>query len=121
MSVDRPIDQKIDYLELPAKDLDAVQGFYEKTFGWTFTDYGPEYKAFTDDTINGGFYCSNLKSSTESGATLIVLYASELESTLEKVVDSGGTILREIFSFPGGRRFHFTDPHGNELAVWSDK
>ena len=116
-----PTDQKIDYLELPAADLDAAQAFYEQVFGWSFTDYGPEYRAFNDGKIDGGFYRSEKYSSTENGATLIVFYASDLEQTQANVVAGGGTIIKDIFSFPGGRRFHFTDPNRNELAVWSDQ
>ena len=115
-----PVDQKVDYLELPAKDLDAIQSFYEAAFNWVFTDYGPEYKAFSDGKIDGGFYLSELKSTVAQGAALIILYANNLEQANETVLDSGGKIVRDIFEFPGGRRFHFTDPNGNELAVWSD-
>ena len=115
-----PIDQKIDYIELPAHDLDAVQSFYEAVFKWSFEDYGPDYRAFNDGNMDGGFYRSELKSSTEHGAALVILYASELEQTQDRVRASGGKILREIYEFPGGRRFHFSDPNGNELAVWSD-
>ena len=114
-------DKKIDYIEMPASDFDVVEAFYNKTFGWTFTDYGPEYRAFNDGKLDGGFYKSDLRSSTETGATLVVLYADKLEQTQSVVADNGGKIIKEIFSFPGGRRFQFTDPHGNELAVWSDK
>lgn len=114
-------DLKIDYLEFPASDFDAVQAFYEKAFGWTFTDYGPEYRAFNDGTVDGGFYQSDLRSTRETGGALVVLYAVNLEETRDKVLACGGRVVQEIFSFPGGRRFHFTDPHGNELAVWSDK
>ncbi len=116
-----PTDQKIDYIELPARDFDAVQAFYEKAFGWKFTDYGPDYRAFNDGKIDGGFYKSENHSSTENGAALIILYATNLEKTKENVISSGGKIVKDIFSFPGGRRFHFTDPNGNELAVWSDQ
>lgn len=116
-----PTDQKIDYLELPARDFDAVQAFYEQAFNWSFTDYGDEYRAFSDDKMDGGFYKSELQSSTNSGAALIVLYAIDLEATRDKVIASGGLIVQDIFAFPGGRRFHFADPNGNELAVWSDK
>ena len=112
-----PTDQKIDYLELPASEFDAVQGFYESAFGWSFTDYGPDYRAFTDGNIDGGFYKSELMSSTNNGAVLVILFANQLEHTRERVISCGGTIVRDIFSFPGGRRFHFADPHGNELAV----
>ena len=116
-----PNDQKIDYLELPAADLDAVQTFYEKAFQWSFTAYGPDYQAFTDGNMNGGFYRSELHSSTAQGAALVVLYAADLEKTKQTVMESGGVIEKDIFSFPGGRRFHFTDPNRNELAVWSDQ
>ena len=115
-----PADQKIDYLELPAQDFDAVQSFYESVFGWQFTDYGPEYRAFSDGRLDGGFYKSSLQSRTENGSTLIVFYAKDLEATLARVREAGAQILVDIFSFPGGRRFQFADPHGNELAVWSD-
>ena len=116
-----PSDQKIDYVELPAGDLDAVQSFYSSAFDWNFTDYGPDYRAFTDGKLDGGFYKSELHSSTETGAALIVLYAENLEATQDKITACGGQIARDIFSFPGGRRFHFADPNGNELAVWSDR
>lgn len=115
-----PSDQKIDYIELPAASLDAVEAFYSRTFGWTFTDYGPEYRAFSDGKLDGGFRHSELRSTTENGAALVVLYAHDLEATRDAVQSNGGTICKEIFSFPGGRRFQFLDPHGNELAVWTD-
>ena len=115
-----PQDQKIDYVELPGDDLDALEAFYSAAFNWEFTDFGPEYRAFTDHTLNGGFYKSTNRSSTDTGAALVVLYAVDLESTCDTVVRNDGTICREIFSFPGERRFHFLDPHGNELAVWSE-
>ena len=111
---------KINYLELPAADLDAIEAFYSGTFGWTFTEYGPAYRAFSDGTLDGGFFKSDLRSVASEGAALVVLFAEDLESTLQQIQSAGGKICREIFSFPGGRRFHFLDPHGNELAVWSD-
>ncbi len=116
-----PTDKKVDYLELPARDLDAVQAFYEKAFGWSFTDYGSEYRAFSDGKVDGGFYKSDARSSTENGAALIVIYTNNLEQTKERVLTSGGSIIKDIFSFPGGRRLHFADPNRNELAVWSDQ
>ena len=116
-----PTDQRIDYVEFPADDFDPIESFYSTTFGWTFTDYGPEYRSFSDGELNGGFFKSRLQSSTANGAALIVLFANDLEATRAKVVANGGSICREIFSFPGGRRFQFLDPHGNELGVWSDK
>jgi|SRR5690606_5723899 len=116
-----PTDRTIDYVELPARDLEAVKAFYSKAFGWTFVDYGPDYCAFNDGRLDGGFYRSDRSSSTANGAALVVLYADELESTRDRVVESGGTIVKPIFTFPGGRRFHFADPAGNELAVWSER
>jgi uncharacterized protein len=115
-----PVDQKVDYLEFPAGDLASIQSFYEKAFGWTFTDYGPDYKAFSDGKIDGGFYQSEQHSSVDHGAVLVVLFAVDLEKTREAVLSAGGKIIRDIFNFPGGRRFHFTDPNGNELAVWAE-
>lgn len=114
------IDQKINYLELPARDLDAVQRFYAGAFSWSFTDYGPDYRAFNDGVIDGGFYKAQVASSVETGAALIVIYAENLEATRDSVRKNGGTIVKDIFPFPGGRRFHFADPNGNELAVWSE-
>jgi predicted enzyme related to lactoylglutathione lyase len=114
-------DQKIDYIEFPAADFDAIQDFYQRAFNWEFTDYGPEYRSFTDGKLNGGFRRESLKSTTASGSALVILYAENLEGTRDTVASSGGTIIEDIFSFPGGRRFHFADPNGNELAVWSDK
>lgn len=114
-------DQKIDYIEFPAADFDAVQAFYERAFNWQFTDYGPEYRAFSDGKLNGGFRVADLKSTTANGSALVILYATNLEETRDKVVASGGAIIEDIFSFPGGRRFQFADPNGNELAVWSDQ
>ena len=116
-----PTDKKINYLELPMTDFDAAEAFYSKAFGWTFVDYGPDYRSFSDGTMDGGFFRSELKSQTAGGAALIVIFAEDLEAVRDGVVAAGGTIHKAIFSFPGGRRFHFQDTHGNELAVWSDK
>ena len=113
-------DQKIDYIEFPAANFDAIQAFYESAFNWQFTDYGPEYRAFSDGKLDGGFRHANLKSTTADGSALVILYAENLEETRDKVAATGGTIIEDIFSFPGGRRFQFADPNGNELAVWSD-
>lgn len=116
-----PTDRRIDYIELPASDFDAFQSFYSGVFGWSFTDFGPEYRAFNDGNLDGGIYKSEMMSTTEHGGALVILYADDLEATLERVLANGGRTSKEIFSFPGGRRFQFFDPHGNELAVWSDK
>lgn len=111
---------KINYVEFPARNLDATRAFFIKAFNWSFQDYGPEYTSFLNAGIAGGFYKADLKARTEQGSALIVLYSKDLESTYSKVVEAGGIILKEIFSFPGGRRFHFSEPSGNEMAVWSE-
>lgn len=108
----------INYVEFKAKDLEAIKAFYSKAFGWTFTDYGPTYIAFDESGLQGGFESAD--DMIVNGA-LVVLYHEDLESSLENVKAAGGAISKEIFSFPGGRRFQFLDPSGNELAVWSDK
>jgi len=112
---------KINYVELPAGDIDKAKKFYGDTFGWTFEDYGPDYCAFNDGSNDGGFYRSPMRSDSDAGAALVVLFADDLEAVLSRVTENGGTIHKPIFSFPGGRRFHFKDPNHNELAVWSDK
>ncbi len=112
--------EKINYVEFPAKDIEATKAFFKEVFGWSFVDYGAEYTAFTNVGIDGGFYKSGLVCSTENGSPLIVFYSRELEQTLEKIEGAGGSIIKPIFLFPGGRRFHFADPNRNEYAVWSD-
>ena len=113
-------DSRINYIELPAADIGNTKSFYGSVFGWTFEDYGEDYCAFNDGRLDGGFYRSSLKSDSSKGAALVILYATDLEATLERIVAAGAQICRPVFSFPGGRRFHFLDPSGNELAVWSD-
>jgi len=88
-------------------------------FNWRFVDYGLEYTAFNNAGIDGGFFKSKLNVSTDSGSALIVFYSDQLEQTLEKIKTAGGSVIKPIFEFPGGRRFHFGDPNGNEFAVWS--
>ena len=114
-------DAQINYIEFAAEDLDKAKKFYGEVFGWKFTDYGADYCAFNDGALDGGFYRSPLVSDSGSGAALVVLYADELETTFNRVLSHGGVIKKPVFSFPGGRRFHFLDPNGNELAVWSDR
>ena len=111
---------KINYIEFPARNIEATKAFFSKAFTWSFQDYGPEYTSFSNAGIAGGFFKAEVSGSAEKGSALIVLYSNDLESTYSRVVDAGGNILREIFSFPGGRRFHFIEPSGNELAVWSE-
>ena len=110
--------EKINYVEFPAKDLTATKTFFQSVFGWSFTDYGPEYTAFENQGLDGGFFQSDLVPSTANGAALIIVYSDQLEATLAKGEQAGGSILRPIYSFPGGRRFHFAEPSGNEFAVW---
>ena len=114
-------DRRINYVEFFASDLDATEAFYSQVFGWTFVDYGPEYRAFNDGALDGGFARGDGKSRTAQGGALIILSADDLEATRDRVVAHGGAIHQDIFSFPGGRRFHFLDPNGNELAVWSEE
>lgn len=112
--------EKINYVEFHAKDLPATKAFFQSAFGWSFTDYGPEYTAFSNEGLDGGFFQSDLASSTQNGAALVILYSNQLEATLAKVEKAGGAIIKPIYSFPGGRRFHFTEPSGNEFAVWGE-
>ena len=114
--------EKINYLELPARDLAATKTFFTTVFGWVFTDYGPDYTAFAarEAGLDGGFYRADLRSDAAAGGALIVFYSARLEETSDKITGGGGQIIKPIFAFPGGRRFHFADPSGNELAVWSD-
>ena len=110
-------DGKLDYLEMQAGGgaIDSVKAFYSAVFGWTFTDYGPSYAAYAEG-LDGGFDGSAARET----APLPVIYSQDLERSLTAVADAGGRIVRPIFSFPGGRRFHFVDPAGNVLAVWSE-
>lgn len=112
--------EKINYVELPAKNIEVVKAFFFTVFGWTFVDYGPDYTAFSGAGIDGGFYISNQVATTKTGSVLIVFYSKDLVLTQAKIETAGGAIMKEIFSFPGGRRFHFSDPNGNEYAVWSE-
>jgi uncharacterized protein len=107
---------RIDYVELPAKDIAATKLFYETVFGWKFEDYGPDYTSFHDGRLGGGFE----KRDTAARGLLLVIYSTELAGMQKKIENAGGKIVKATFSFPGGRRFHFVDPTGNELAVWSD-
>lgn len=109
----------INYVELPAEQLEANKVFFTQVFGWSFQDYGPDYTAFSDSGLEGGFFRAPFKSRPKHGAALVVLYSETLEQTLDQVAEAGGVIEQPIYEFPGGRRFHFLDPSGNEWAVWS--
>jgi hypothetical protein len=113
----KPNDRQIDYIEFPATDVALIKQFYGQAFGWKFSDYGPDYTSFQDGRLTGGFYKTD---TVTRGGPLVVIYAAALGTIEAQIRAAGGTIVREIFSFPGGRRFHFTDPSGNELAVWSE-
>ncbi|WP_394133170.1 VOC family protein [Shewanella maritima] len=110
----------INYLEIPVKNIERTKAFFNRVFGWRFQDYGPEYTCFLDVGIDGGFYTAKESFNLDKGCALIVLYSLSLEDTMAAVLDAGGEIIKDTFSFPGGRRFHFADPNGNEFAVWSE-
>ncbi len=111
-------DGRVDYVEFLTTNIEETKRFYSEVFGWEFTDYGPDYTSFTDGRLAGGFRAAT---EVQAGGPLVVLYSTNLEEIEARVRESGGQIVRETFEFPGGRRFHFTDPSGNELAVWSDR
>ena len=112
-------DGKIDYVEMPGGGLPATKAFYAQAFGWSFTDYGPDYAAFNEG-LDGGFYSDAEEAQEVVNHPLVILYAHDLEAMAAKVEAAGAGIVRPIFTFPGGRRFHFKDPAGNEVAVWSE-
>ncbi len=111
-------DRCINYIEFNVGDIARSKAFYGDAFGWTFNDYGPSYSEFSDGHMRGGFDAS---APVTTGGPLVVLYADDLADTQRRIEASGGTIVKPVFEFPGGRRFHFTDPDGYELAVWSEK
>ena len=111
-------DRRIDYIELPTANVEETKRFYSSVFGWEFTDYGPEYTSFNDGRLNGGFTTA---AEVVAGGVLVVIYSTELEKIERTIREHGGEIVRETFEFPGGRRFHFNDPSGNQLAVWTDR
>ncbi|WP_205480709.1 VOC family protein [Sphingomonas arenae] len=107
---------RIDYVELPSATAhELTRAFYAKAFGWAFTDYGPDYAATTDGSVDVGL---NGQPEDALSAPLPVIRVDDLQAAFNAVAKAGGTIAKAIFSFPGGRRFHFIDPGGNELAVW---
>jgi predicted enzyme related to lactoylglutathione lyase len=112
--------EKLNYVEFSAANLEATKAFFTAAFGWSFVDYGPDYAAFSDQGLDGGFDRAPLRSRSDAGGALLVFFSKDLESTLAKVQSAGGEIIKPVFSFPGGRRFHFSEPSGNEFAVWSD-
>ena len=117
MTEHKSSDRKIDYVEFLTTDIEKSKVFFGEVFGWAFTDFGPDYTSFDDGRMVGGFRVADAVS---AASPLIVIYSTDLEIMLENVRTHGGTISKEIFEFPGGRRFHFVEPGGNELAVWSN-
>lgn len=113
-------ERRLDYVEFASADPTASRKFFEQVFGWQFQDYGPDYVAFDDGRMQGGFFRGQ-PLRAEQGAPLIVLYADQLPPLLQAIGAQGGDIVRPVFSFPGGSRFHFLEPGGNELAVWSER
>ena len=109
----------IDYIEFTVTDMAAAQAFYTSAFGWTFTDYGPEYAGIQKEGGEAGGL--RLDTATSTGGPLVILYSADLEASLAAVRAAGGSIVKEPFAFPGGRRFEFQDPSGNGLAVWSER
>jgi len=116
-----PTHHKISYAEFPSRDIDSTKSFFVNAFGWSFVDYGPDYTSFANQGLDGGFYKADASAKTSNGSALVVLYSENLEQSVQQVQDAGATIVKPIFSFPGGRRFHFEEPSGNEFAMWSDK
>ncbi|WP_137933422.1 VOC family protein [Mesorhizobium comanense] len=109
-------DRRIDNIEFNVSDIARSREFYAKAFGWTFTDYGPTYCEFTDGRLTGGLTTGG---AIKPGGPLVILYADDLGVTQKRIEQAGGRIVKPVFEFPGGRRFHFEDPDGYELAVWS--
>lgn len=110
----------INYLEIPTVNLAKTKTFFNQVFDWQFQDYGPDYSCFLGQGIDGGFFTAEKAVDTSLGAPLIVIYSKSLEETLSLVETEGGKVVKPIFAFPGGRRFHFQDPAGGEFAVWSE-
>ncbi|ALS95265.1 VOC family protein [Xanthomonas oryzae] len=113
-------ERRIDYVEFASVDPDASRAFFETAFGWQFQAYGPDYLAFHDGRLDGGFYRAAAPAPAEGGP-LVVLYADDLAPVLERVRVAGGEIVKPVFGFPGGSRFHFREPGGTTLAVWSER
>ena len=111
-------ENRIDYVEIPVTDMKKARAFFEAMFGWEFQEWGDEYLSFNDGQLNGGFRLAH--ESAPATGVLLVFYSEDLERDVERVKDLGGKISQDIFSFPGGRRFHFVDPVGTEFAIWSE-
>ncbi|MEG2803548.1 VOC family protein [Stenotrophomonas sp.] len=116
MSTAHGNDRRIDNIEFNVADIARSKAFYGSVFGWSFTDYGPGYTEFDDGRLRGGFTTGE---PVRAGGPLVILYADDLAATQQRLEAAGATICQAAFDFPGGRRFHFRDPDGYELAVWT--
>ncbi len=114
-----PIHHRINYIEFGVTDMAEARRFYEDAFDWSFNDYGPDYSGIRAGKGEAGG--QRLDTSVSTGGPLVILYSSDLDDSLKRVRRAGGRVVKEPFEFPGGRRFHFMDPSGNELAVWSEE
>lgn len=112
-------ENRIDYVEIPVTDIKKTREFFSSLFGWSFQEWGDEYMSFNDGRLDGGFRLS--AEPAPSTGVLLVFFSEDLERDVERVKNLGANISQEIFSFPGGRRFHFIDPAGTEYAMWSDR
>lgn len=117
-----PRHHAIDYVELAVTDLERAKAFYAEAFGWQFNDYGPQYAGIRDPWDDSGAEMGGLRLGPEvrAGGPLVLLYSTDLDRSVEAVTRAGGRVVSGPYEFPGGRRFHFTDPSGNELGVWAD-
>ncbi|MFC7494077.1 MULTISPECIES: VOC family protein [unclassified Nocardioides] len=113
------IHHAIDYVELGAPELEATRAFYESAFGWRFNDYGPDYAGIVAPDGDGEVGGLNRAGSAGRGGVLVLLFSDDLDATVDAVRSAGGEVVEGPYEFPGGRRFHFTDPSGNELGVWA--
>ena len=112
-------ENQIDYVEIPAADLEKAREFLAAMFGWEFQMWGDDYMSFNDGRLDGGF--RRAPESAARDGVLLIFYSANLERDVKRVQQLGATVSADIFAFPGGRRFHFIDPAGNEYAIWSDK
>ena len=112
---------KINYIEIPVRDIATTKDFFGKLFGWQYTDFGSDYCSINNAGVDGGFFKSDNAGFSSATGPLVVFYYHDLETIKKKIVSLSGVIIKNIFSFPGGRRFHFTDVNQNEFAIWSDK
>ena len=112
------LENRIDYVEIPVTDPAKAKEFFAALFGWEFQEWGPDYLSFNDGRLDGGMFRAELPA--PASGVLLIFYSEDLVRDMARVTDLGGTISKEIFEFPGGRRFHFRDTGGNEYAMWTE-